>query len=113
MEHQKITNLLSEASDSIFANRKWNNINGQWYRNYDVGNKFIYIVKILKSNFCNYNDAFILVRVNIIITRYNNPTKIAFENFAPFIKCIKQIDEATTDDAEDLDMVMLVYNVTI
>ena len=108
MEHQKVMNLLSEASDSIFANRKWNNINGQWYRNYDVGNKFIYIVKILKSN-----DAFILVRVNIIITRYNNPTEIAFENFAPFIKCIKQIDEAITDDAEDLDLVMLVYNVTI
>ena len=113
MEHQKITNLLSEASDSIFANRTWNNINGQWNRNYDVGNKFIYIVKILKCNFCNYNDAFILVRVNIIITRYNNPTKIAFENFALFIKCIKQIDEAITDDAKDLDLVMLVYNVTI
>ena len=29
MEHQKVMNLLSEASDSIFANRKWNNINGQ------------------------------------------------------------------------------------
>ena len=27
MEHQKILNLLNEANDSKFVNRKWNTVN--------------------------------------------------------------------------------------
>ena len=60
MKHQKITNLLSEASDSIFVTRKWNNVNDKPNANYDVENKFIYNTEVLKSNFCNYSDVFII-----------------------------------------------------
>ena len=37
-------------------------------------------------------------------------TKEAFENCASFTKCIAKIDETTIDDAKDLDLVTLMYN---
>ena len=47
---------------------------------------------------------------DIITTAHNNPTPVAFRNCAPFTKCITKNDRITTDDAEDLDFVMLMYN---
>ena len=58
MEHQKILNLLNEANNSNFVTRKWNIFNDQSNINYDVGNKIIYNTEVLKSNFCDYNDAY-------------------------------------------------------
>ena len=63
-----------------------------------------------KSIFCGYNDAYILVRGNITTIGCNLLTEVAFKNCAPFIKCIIKIDGTTTDDPEDLDLVMLMYN---
>ena len=37
-------------------------------------------------------------------------TQAAFKNCALFSNCITKIDEATIDDAEDLNLVMPVYN---
>ena len=37
-------------------------------------------------------------------------SQVAFKNCAPFIKCITEIDGTTKDHAEDLDLVMLMYN---
>ena len=67
MEHQKILNLLNEASDSKFVTRKCNIVNEQSNANYDVGNEVIYNTEVLKSNLCDYNHAYILVRGNITI----------------------------------------------
>ena len=63
MEHQKILNSLNEANNSKFVTRKWNIVNDQSNANYDVGNEIIYNTEVLKSNLCDYNDAYILVRV--------------------------------------------------
>ena len=46
MEHQKILNLLNEASDSKFVTRKWNIVNDQLNSNYDVGTEIIYNTKV-------------------------------------------------------------------
>ena len=59
MEHQKILNLLNEANDSKFVTRKWNIVNDNLKVNYGVGNKIIYNTEVLKSNLCDYNDAYI------------------------------------------------------
>ena len=67
MEPQKILSLLNEASDSKFVTRKWNIVNDQSNANYDVGNAIIYNAKVLKSNLCDYNDAYILVRVTLLL----------------------------------------------
>ena len=42
--------------------RKWNTVNDQSNMNQDVGNDIIYSAEVLKSNICDYNDAYILVR---------------------------------------------------
>ena len=36
--------------------------------------------------------------------------KLAFKNNAPFISCITKINNTLIDNAEDLDIVMPVYN---
>ena len=57
----------------------------------------------------NTNDAYILVRGNIFIIDHNL-TQVAFENCSPLTKCITKIDGTTINDAEDLDLVMSMYN---
>ena len=46
---------------------------------------------------------------NITITGHQ-ATKVAFKNCALFTKCITKIDEITIDVAENLDLVMPMYN---
>ena len=50
MEHQKILNLLIEASDSDLLTRQWNIVNDQSNANYDAENEIIYNTEMLKSN---------------------------------------------------------------
>ena len=101
---------MNEASDSTFVTRKWDTVNDQSNANYDVGNEIIYNADVLKSCLCDYNDAYILVRdINISIVG-DNGTQLAFINCTPFIKCIKQTDGTTIDDAGDLNFVMPMYN---
>ena len=38
MDHQKISNLLNEVSDSKFVTRKWNIVNDNPKENYEEGN---------------------------------------------------------------------------
>ena len=59
---------MNEASDSKFVTRKWNIVNDQSNANYDAENEIIYNIEVLKSNFCDYNDAYILVRGDITVT---------------------------------------------
>ena len=92
MEHQKMLNLLNEASDSKFVTKKWNIVNDQSNTNYDIRNEIIYNTEVLKSNLCDYNDAFILVRCDISIIG-DNGHKVAFKNCAPFTKSITKINE--------------------
>ena len=78
MEHHKILNLLNEANDSKFATKKWNIANNNSKRKYDVGSEIIYNTEVLKSNLCDYNNAYILVRGNITITEHQ-ATQVAFK----------------------------------
>ena len=63
----------------------------------------------MKSILCDYNDSYILVKGNITVTAALE-TQVSFKNYASFIKFITKIDEITIDDAEDLDLVMPMYN---
>ena len=77
--------------------------------NYDVGNEIIYNIKVLKSNLCDYSEAYILIRGNITIIGHQ-VTQVAFKNCAPFVKCFTTIDRIAIDDAEDLDLIIPMYN---
>ena len=59
MEYQKILKLLNEASDSTFVTRKWNIVNDQSYGKDGERNEIIYNTDVLKSNLCDYNNAYI------------------------------------------------------
>ena len=43
-------------------------VNDQSNANYDVENEIIYNTEVLKSNICDYSDAYILVRGDISVT---------------------------------------------
>ena len=109
MEHQKKFNLFNEASDSKFVKRKWNIIDDNSKANFGVGNEITYNTEVLKSNLCDYNDAYILLRDHVTATAAW-VTQIAFKNCASFTKCITKIDGTTIVDAEDLDLGMPMYN---
>ena len=107
MEHQKILNLSNEANDSKFVIRKCNIVN--YNSNSMIWNEIIIKTEVLKSNLCNYNIVYILVRGVITITGHQ-ATQVAFKQCAPFTKCIRKTDETIIDDAEDFDLVMSMYN---
>ena len=109
MEHQKILNLLNEANYSKSVTRKWNIVNDQSNAHYDVGNEMIYNTKLWKSNLWGYNNAYILVRDAITVTAAL-ATQVVFKSCAPFTKCITKIDGRSIDGAEDLDLVISMYN---
>ena len=64
----------------------------------------------MKSNLCHYNNAYIIVRGDIIILGRNQTSEVASKNCAPFIKCITKMDRTTIGDAEDLELVISIYN---
>ena len=43
--------------------------------------------------------------------KINNNKAAAFKNNEPFINCISKINDVKVDNAEDLDVVMPMYNV--
>ena len=75
---------------------------------------------MLKSNLCDYADAYILVTGTITITgagdddaskRLDKRNKsVIFKNCAPFTKCISRINNTDIDNAQDIDIVMPMYN---
>ena len=109
MEHQKKMNLLNETSDSRFVTKKWSIVSVQTNTNYDAGNEIFCNTEVLKSNLCDNIDAYILARGDIT-NAGDNGVEIAFKNCSKFIKCIAKNDGTTTDDAEDLNLVMPMYN---
>ena len=69
MEHQKITHLLDSASDepSKFRTRNWVEINVK-SRGTNTSNDIKFKITMLRSNLCNYADAYMLVKGTIRIT---------------------------------------------
>ena len=66
-----------------------------------------------QSDFCNYGDAYTVVKGTINVIDSNNDAydkKWAFKNNSPFISSILKINNTLTDNAEHLDIVMPLYN---
>ena len=64
MKHQKILNLLNEANDYKYDK---NMKHFHWYGKYGKRNEFINNTDVLRSNLCDYNNAYILVRGQIAV----------------------------------------------
>ena len=121
MEYQKIANLLDNTSNqpSKFRTRNWVEINDDsrgTYTNSDIKFKST----MLKSNLCDYADAYILAKGKITITGHGDDDAarqaderdkgVIFKNCTQFTKCISRINGTDIDNAQDIDIVMPMYN---
>ena len=59
--------------------RKWNIGNYQSYGKYDDKNEITYNTEILKSNLCDYSDAYILVRGDITFFIYKYDLHVKYK----------------------------------
>ena len=63
---------------------------------------------------CDYSDEYIVVTERITVTGSDNANrrnkKLTFKNDVPFRSCISKLNNTFIDNSEDLDIVMLIYN---
>ena len=116
MEYDKINDLLlSEDNESEklskFVTREYVN---SLLNTYNENKSIRFKTPMLRSNLCDYSDAYILVKGTIMVTgnhprdRQNRP--FILKNNAPFTSCITRINGELIEDANDLDIVMPMYN---
>ena len=120
MENQKIINLLgkSDTDSKHFAVEKWHIVNDENNTNYGVNkdtgadnpDTIKYDTRVLKPNLCDYAEAYMLVDGTFRATNAVNATRLALKNCASFTKCNLEINDDKVDTAENLDIVMLMYN---
>ena len=118
MAYQKIANLLGNTSDKEPRNitKKWIEVHDQFgntENRYKPNKQIRFKKSMLRSDLCDYSDAYILVKGNITVTNPDNDAcdkKLALKNNAPFTSCISKISNTLIDNAEDLDAVMPMYN---
>ena len=125
MEYDKINNLLlSEDNESEklskFVIREYVKVNSL-SNAYNENKSIRFKTPMLRSNVCDYSDAYILVKDTITVTApgaNNNANNIRdkrnrpliLKNNAPFVSCITRINGELIEDADDLDIVMSMYN---
>ena len=114
MEYDKINNLLSENL-SKFVTREYvrvDSLSNTYNENKSIGLK----TPMLRSDLCDYANAYILVNGTITVTSQNNVIRdkknrpLILKNNAPFTSCITRINGELIEDADDLDIVMPMYN---
>ena len=118
MEFQKIVNLLDTTSDDKdlqrFVTKKWIQLYDQSENNYIVNKEIRVKTPMLRSDLCDSSDAYIVLKGDITLEGDNDANKqdkpLAFKNNVPFINCISKINGVKIDNAEDLDVVMPMYN---
>ena len=64
----------------------------------------------MKPNLCDYPDAYILVTGDIAVVNANNKTKVCFKNCSPFTRCVTHLNDEHIKTAENLDLIMNMYN---
>ena len=120
MENQKIINLLDkiDTDSKHVTTEKWYIINDENSTNYGVNkdtaannpDTIKYDTRVLKPNLCDYAEAYILIDGTVRATNAVNATRLALKNSAPFTKCNLEINDEHIDTAQNLDIVMPMYN---
>ena len=117
MEFQEIANFLDTTLNDKdlprFVTKSWIKVYDQSGENYSVNKENRIKTSMLRSYLCDFSDAYIVVKGNITATDPGNAKRnkrVAFKNNAPFINCISKINGVQIDNAEDLEVVMPMYN---
>ena len=125
MEYNKTNNLLlSEDNESEklskFVTREYVRVNSL-SNVYNKNKSIRFKTPMLMSNLCDYSDVYILVKGTITVTApgvNNNANNIRdkrnrpviLKNNVPFDSCITRINGELIEDADDLDIVLSMYN---
>ena len=120
MEYDKINNLLDRERENLskFVTRKCVKVNSL-PNTYNENKSIRFKTPMLTSNLCDYSDVYILVKGTITVNgivngaeneilRRNRP--LILKNNAPFVSCMTKINNEFIEDADDLDIFMLMYN---
>ena len=79
MEFQKIVSFLDTTSDDKdlpkFVTEKWIEVYDKSGGNYDVNKEIIIKTSMLRSELCDFSDAYIVVKGTITVVRPNNAKK--------------------------------------
>ena len=79
----------------------------------NVNKKIRIKTSMLRSDLCDFNDVYIVLKGTITVNNKNNAKwnkAVAFKNNAPFINGISKLNGVKIDNADDLDGVMPMYN---
>ena len=125
MEYDKINNLLlSEDNEreklSRVVTREYVRVNSL-SNTYNENKSIRFKTPMLRSNLCDYSDAYILVKGTITVTapgvnnganniRDKRNRQLILKNNAPFVSCITRINGELIEDVDDLDVVMSMNN---
>ena len=73
MEFQKIINLLDMTSDykdlPRYVTKKWIEVYDQSEKNYNVNKEIRFKTSMLRSDLCDFSDAYIVVKGNITVRK--------------------------------------------
>ena len=69
----------------------------------------------MRNDLCDFNDVYIVVTGKITATNPGNDDnvynrKVSLKNSAPFFNCTLRINSQLIEDAQDLDIVISMYN---
>ena len=140
MEFQKTVNFLDTTFDDKdlprFVTKKWIEVYDQSEGNYNANKEIRIKTSMLRSDLRDFSNAYIVVKGTIAVNKktftvddFEAPSntaanataantannvfgekKLFFKNNAPFINRISKINGVKIDNAEDLDVVMTMYN---
>ena len=116
MEFNKINNLLGPGHDKVpkFITKKWIEVQSQSGNTYNTSKPIMFKTSMLRSDLCDYSDAYVWVKGTITVTNpINNANfdrRLTLKNNATFILCVSKINGEFVENAEDLGIVMPMYN---
>ena len=116
MEFNKINNLLGSPHDEVprFITKKWIEVQSQSGNTYNTSKPITCKTSMLRSDLCDYSDAYVRVKGTTTVTNPNNNVnfdrRLTFKNNAPLISCVSKINGELVENAEDLDIVIPMYN---
>ena len=97
-----------------FITKKWTEVYDQSGGTYNTNKQIRFKTSVLRSDLRDYNDAYIVVKGDITVDRRHNRDRknrsLALKNNAPFISCISKLNGVLIENAEDLDIIMPMYN---
>ena len=99
MEFQKIANFLDTTSDDKdlprFVTKKWIEVYDQSEGNYNVNKEIRIKTSMLRSDLCDFSDAYIVVKGDITLEGDNDANKrnknLAFKKNATFLIAFQKL----------------------